>query len=130
MLRASLLAIAAKCRLNCLRCVPSIVATAWFVFSSMTWMRLIRGLPSKQMRDERFTACLNCPLYDRTLQTCGTPGQDYIDKRTGRAESYGCLCFMPLKRKFHVNCWLWLRTGGTEGWPDHLNADYYVQRTD
>ena len=117
-LRASFLAVLFKCRVNPTRSVREVLSVWWFVLRSFTVNRWLRNMPSEQLVDARRTGCLNCPIYNHRLMTCGTPGKLFIDAATGKAEHLGCLCFMPVKSNLHVNCWLWLRTNGAEGWPD------------
>lgn len=67
-------------------------------------------------------ACKTCRIYNHTLQTCGTPGDHYHSASTHQIEPRGCLCFQPIKSRFRVNCWLYDKTEGVEGWLNDLNS--------
>lgn len=125
MLQAGRLAIAAKCRLNPLRCIPTVLGTLLFITLSLTVYRFFRKLPGRDIYIARESACLDCAIYNPQLGTCGTPGETWRDPATGRLETFGCLCVVAVKSLLHVDCWLWLKTNGHAGWPNHLNATFY-----
>lgn len=118
MVRAIWRATSARCRLEF--CPRTVVKTLWFVLASYTVWRFKRGLPDQTMVDRRLDACAMCEIYNRDLHTCGTPHSVY-DDGTG-VRPYGCWCYMPLKVRLNVNCWLWELTNGTSGWSDELNT--------
>src|SRR5688572_6694100 len=50
----------------------------------------------------RLRACLRCPIYNRNLRTCGTPGTTTTNPETREVESEGCYCEMPEIGRAHV----------------------------
>lgn len=120
MVRALFASASARCRLEF--CPKTIWKTLIFVLASYTVWRWRRGLPNKTVVAQRLDACAMCQIYDRELRTCGTPNSVY-DDGTG-LKPYGCWCYMPLKARLNVNCWLSEVTDGADGWPSELNTDY------
>jgi hypothetical protein len=123
------LATVAKCRLRPRRCLLDVLGVLWFIAWSHLVVRFARGLPDNMLRAKRAVHCSACPIFNSDLKTCGTPGETFLDPETGKEEQYGCFCYQPLRARFHVDCWLWKRTGGTHGWPNELNASYYNGQT-
>lgn len=69
----------------------------------------IRGLVSgwlgpkvdPEVRARRIATCERCPIYNRRLGTCGTPGQ--VD---AYGQSLGCWCHIPTVARFAgKKCW-------------------------
>lgn len=128
MLRAFTLAVLAKCKLRPWRCLFDVMGTAWFILWSNIAIRFWKGRPDDYLVAKRALWCENCPIYNKELMTCGTPGDTYIDHETGKKEQYGCWCWLPGKIRLHVDCWMWKRTNGELGWPDELNATFYERK--
>jgi len=50
----------------------------------------------------RLVRCHQCPVFNKKLKTCGTPGD--VDKW---GNNVGCWCFIPLVAKYkQKECWL------------------------
>lgn len=118
LLKAMMLATVAHCRLAPLRSPVFIAKAAIAVLAAALKPRV-----DDQTYRAREDVCVICPFYNPRLQTCGTPGQTFINPKTKRAEPLGCWCHMPTKARFKVNCWLSLKTNGKEGWPKEMNAE-------
>jgi hypothetical protein len=125
--RSLFISLSAKCGFKPHRCLLDAIGVIWFIIQSHTLIRFKRGLPDNVLRAKRALFCSSCPIYDAHLKTCGTPGDTFVDRDTNKIEPYGCWCYLPLKNRLHVDCWLWKQTGGTHGWPDELNASFYAR---
>ena len=128
MIRSLAIATLHKCKLKPCRCAFDVLGVLWFILLSHLVIRFSRGLPDNVLRAKRAVHCSACPVFNAELKLCGTPGETFVDPETNRVETYGCGCYLPIKNRLHVDCWLWKRTGGTHGWPDELNASFYNAR--
>jgi len=79
-----------------------------------------RSLLRRRTFLRRMSQCRRCPLFNKTLKTCGTPGNTF--QHQGQKLRFGCTCYLPLKNRIPCNCWLYDFTDGLQGWPDHLNS--------
>src|SRR5690348_6880498 len=78
-----------------------------------------KAAPSLSFR--RLRQCYRCPMFNRPLRTCGSPGD--VEKMEGRIETIGCWCYMPVKATIpEVNCWAYEQQIETIGWRRELNG--------
>lgn len=68
----------------------------------------------------RLAHCEKCDLFNKTLSTCGTPGESYFNHETQSFDSLGCWCKMrEAARLPKKDCWA--RANGMDfGWPKNL----------
>jgi hypothetical protein len=84
-----------------------------------------RENPSEGLYVRRRGHCRGCPIFNRHLGTCGTPGNTYFDPNAGEERPTGCYCLMAIKAATECNCWAYETTKGSPGagWPRQLNSD-------
>lgn len=96
---------------------------------SIAW-QLVTGIPPSRAKREEFApfyiarlrVCRVCPLYNRRLGTCGTPGTVTQNPATGERTQVGCWCFLAAKSQApESTCWAWDHKIEGIGWPDRLN---------
>lgn len=101
----------------------------WKRLLSIAW-QLVTGIPPSRAKREEFApfyiarlrVCRTCPLFNRRLSTCGTPGTVTRDPKTGEVSQTGCWCFLPAKAQVASStCWAWDHKIEGIGWPDRLN---------
>ena len=72
----------------------------------------------------RLKKCHRCPLFHQVLKTCGS-----ADSGVSNGSPIGCLCWMPIKAKLEVDCWLrenedYIGPIAREyGWPDAIRRN-------
>lgn len=110
---------------NSAKFLDALVIGAWFRCRSnwrACWAQavgVLRALFSKsvavsdEMAAQRLAVCERCPVYCKTLETCGSPAAD--------DPTLGCWCYMPVKASTSCNCWL-VDEALPGGWPSELNT--------
>ena len=103
-LRAARRTLVAQFKLHPDQKLKYVIETAIFFLTA--WLR---PRVSEQIYRAREAECKTCPIYDQEYETCGLP-------------PVGCGCHQVTRAKLQVNCWLYTKTNGKEGWPSELNS--------
>lgn len=96
-----------KCRANWRSCLAQ----------GLTLLRALFGRSaavSDGMAKDRLAVCRLCPLFNATLETCGSPASE--------DPTLGCWCYMPVKARTSCNCWL-VDEELPGGWSAELNTE-------